>query len=116
MFIRFFGSLIVMSLFVSGLLGMRIASGHDVPDFMVDLWGTCFGCGVLSWMQTDARLNHRTPCFDFGHLLYQTAPLSIPWYLIRTRGWWTLLIIPMLTLLWMLPGIVARLVWEVMYR
>lgn len=63
---------------------------------------------VLCWMEADARLRRRLPCFDFGFLMGLAFPVSVGWYCIRSRGWgWgTLLLLTLISLL-LLPHFIA---------
>jgi hypothetical protein len=42
---------------------------------------------LVMWAMFDARRRRATPCFDFGMLLMLFWYVSIPWYLVATRGW-----------------------------
>jgi hypothetical protein len=46
----------------------------------------CWSWPVVIWMDHDARLTRRRPCYDFGLLLASTFPLSLAWYCFWTRG------------------------------
>ena len=79
------------------LLGVYCAIGgavrQPVSPFLeiVFMWGiaTC----VVMWTVRDARTRRCTPCFDFGTFVFFTWFISVPCYLIATRGWRGLLII-----------------------
>jgi hypothetical protein len=67
-------------------------------------------------MVSDARRRGCTPFFDFGFLAYITLPLSLPWYLVRTRGWLRgLLVLLFVVALWLAPRIIAMIAWKVLY-
>ncbi len=110
-FLQSFGPLLLMS-FVGSVVSWPCAMmGRDPSNTFLDVWVCGFYVGVLSWIETDARLYRRTPCFDFGYLMSMAMPFSLIWYLLSTRGWWTFLLIPMLIFLWMLPGISLAIAW-----
>lgn len=68
----------------------------------------------VTWVQYDAGRRRCTPCFDFGTFVMATWGFSVPVYLVWTRRWWGVLVAVMFLGLWLLPFIVAMIVWIVM--
>ncbi len=108
-FLRSFGPLFFVT-----LIGCAVLSGYESadrsPPLLFALWGNVFWLSVVTWVQTDAQLRRQTPCFDFGWLVWMTAGVSIPWYLLRTRGSRGLLILLMFLFLLVLPRYAAIIV------
>jgi hypothetical protein len=50
------------------------------------VWGYVLPVALVMWAMFDARRRTATPCYDFGFLMYLCWYLSVPWYLIHTRG------------------------------
>ena len=101
-------------LFLVTLMGCALLSGYELadhsPPLIFELWGNVFWLSAVTWIQTDAQLRRQTPCFDFGWLVWMTAGVSIPWYLLRTRGSRGLLILLMFLFLLVLPHFAATIV------
>ena len=110
-FFQSFGPLFLMSLVGSVLSWICAMLGRDPSNTFIQVWTYAFYPGVFSWVETDARLYRRTPFFDFCFLISFAVPFSLFWYLFRTRGSWTLLLVPMLFVLWMLPAISLAIAW-----
>jgi hypothetical protein len=47
-------------------------------------WGPPIG--VTIWLTADSRRLRAIRAYDTGLLFYLTWPLSLPWYVVRTRG------------------------------
>ena len=112
-FVRSYGWLLIASAIVAVFNSLYVIinvrpSVHAqlIADFTLPV---CF----MTWVQTDARIRRCTPFFDFGTFVCVMWSLAIPWYLIWTRGWRGLLVILMFLGLWILPTIVAAVVWTV---
>lgn len=82
------------------LLGMYCAIGGAVrqpASPVLDVLSIVFMFGIATcvamWTVRDARTRRCTPCFDFGTFVFFTWFISMPYYLIATRGWHGLLII-----------------------
>src|ERR1051325_4672081 len=41
---------------------------------------------VILWIQSDAKKNSIGTVLDLGFLIYITWPITIPWYVLKTRG------------------------------
>ena len=64
-----------------------------------------------TWVQTDARRRGCTPCFDFGMFVAMIWALTVPWYLIWTRGWRGVALTAMFIGMFLTPYIVATVVY-----
>jgi hypothetical protein len=69
----------------------------------------CWAWPVLIWMDHDAHLKRRRPCYDFGLFLMATFPLSVVWYCFWARGRRGLKLLLGLACLLFLPVFVASL-------
>ena len=114
-FMNSFGALLVFTLIGCAVLTGYSFRGRFPPQFMFQLWDNVFWLSVVSWIQTDARLRRQTPCFDFGWLVWLTAWIAIPWYVVRTRGWRGLFVLLMFLVLYSLPPYLAMQVWIVLH-
>jgi len=70
-----------------------VAERPPVSPFfqLVVSWGIA-AC-VAMWTVQDARSRRSTPCFDFGMFVFFTWFMTVPCYLIATRGWRGLIIV-----------------------
>jgi hypothetical protein len=115
-FFRSFWPLFVITAGASATLSGYLLADISPPPIMIDLWDKVFGFWVLIGIQNDARLRKRTPCFDFGFLIWVTAIISVPWYFWSSRGFFKgMLILLMLAILLALPQIVFQIVWTARY-
>lgn len=62
------------------------------------------------WVRDDARARGCTPCFEFDSFIFFTWWLSIPGYLIVTRGWRGLLVAVTAVLLFLVTAIACAIV------
>jgi hypothetical protein len=44
------------------------------------------GIAVITWLVADSKRTGVAGVYDAGLLFYVTWPLSVPWYVVRTRG------------------------------
>jgi hypothetical protein len=112
-FLRSYGWLLIVTAIVAVFESLYVIAyatpstyAQLIADFTLPI---CFA----TWVQTDARIRRCTPFFDFGTFILVLWSLAIPWYLIWTRGWRGLLVTLMFVGLWILPTIVARVVWTI---
>jgi len=115
-FVKSFWPLFVITPCASAMLSGYLFADIEPPALMIDLWGKVFGFWVLIGIQNDARLRKKTPCYDFGFLLWVTASISVPWYFWSTHGFFKgMLILLLFLFLLTLPEIVLQLVWVARY-
>lgn len=114
-FLHSFGPLFLMSFGGSAISVVCVLMGSDPCNTFMQVWTSGFCLGVLAWIETDARQRRRTPFFDFGYLISFGMPLTLFWYLFKTRGWWTFLLVPMLYFVWMIPAISMAIAWASIY-
>jgi hypothetical protein len=50
------------------------------------LWSLAFGAVLASWTVADAQSRSCRRSFDFGYFTWMLWPVSLPYYLIHTRG------------------------------
>jgi len=70
---------------------------------------------LVLWMDADARKLRRLPCYDFGMMVAIFFPLSLVWYCLWSRGWRGLLVLLMLLALFVVPYVIAAVLWGVLY-
>lgn len=93
-----------------------LLAGISPPEPGRQLWGSFFWLTVLVWIQNDAKLRQRTPCYDFGFLLWMTAFVSVPWYLCSSSGFKRgALLLLLFLLLSVFPDYVMLIVWDALY-
>lgn len=109
-FWKSYGGLFLVTGMLTGFqLGYVLAKA--VPSAMANMIAAfTFGICVLTWIQDDARVRHKTPCFDFGLFLTYTSPFSVVGYLIWTRGGRGLLVAFLLLIMALIPSVVAETV------
>jgi hypothetical protein len=78
---------------------------------------TSFGWALLVglWIVSDARRRECTPCFDFGLFCYMFFPVVVPGYCFWSRGWRGLVMLAVIASTWIVPFIIASVVWMVLY-
>ena len=91
-FLRSYGALYAIALVV-GMYSAIYATARLPISPVVQI---VFSCGTATclamWACLDARSRRCTPCFDFGTFVFFTWYITVPCYLIATRGWPGLLI------------------------
>ena len=65
---------------VSGLKGYEASSSTHM------LWGFSFLFLVAFWVTADSKRGDFEAPFELGFLVYILFPITLPWYLISTRG------------------------------
>ena len=110
-FVRCYGALLVVSGMLAAFHSAYVIAG--VPQSPAALMIASFLLPVcfVTWVQFDARKRRCTPCFDFGTFVMATWAFSVPLYLIWTRGSWGVPLAAMFVALFVLPYLVAMIVW-----
>ncbi len=106
-------------LLTTGLSAFWIAyvlRGVPISDGAETLTSVSFCLFTILWVESDAHRRGRTPCHEFGFLVYLFFPLSIVWYLFWTRGARGILVMIALLALFGTPAIVAALTCLAMGR
>lgn len=69
-----------------------------------ELLVTCATAALFAtWVVADAESRRAVPCYDFGTFVFFTWIVSLPWYLVHTRGARGLLLVLALLATWLLP-------------
>jgi hypothetical protein len=108
--------LLAFSVALSGLLSAYVAIGY-VPSATFDIAASFVWTVLLAlWIVADARRRMGIPCFDFGLYCYCFMPITVSWYCIRSRGWRGVLLLLAIAGTWIVPFLVAGLVWRLLSR
>lgn len=59
-----------------------IAQHHAIYQ----LWTSLYWLTIAMWVIEDARCTGKTPCYDFGLFLSIAMPVTLLWYVVRSRG------------------------------
>jgi hypothetical protein len=81
-----FGPLLGLAAILAAFASLYVLLGKQPPQEFESLMAPCIGFFLVYWMVLDARRRHCVPCHDFGFLVAVFLPLSLPWYLVWTRG------------------------------
>jgi hypothetical protein len=110
-FLQSYGMLLIFATLVSIFTSLYAATGiaQSLMAEAISSW-TLPICFVL-WVQADARSRRCTPCYDFGMFVLFTWLVSVPWYLIWTRGRRGLAVAFLFFGLLVAPSVTADLVW-----
>jgi hypothetical protein len=100
-----FGLAAVYAVGLSILLSRRFV----VPETSSELYLSFFGLFLTWWVMIDVRERRTEVPYDFGYFILCTWPISIPYYILRTRGWKGGLLVAGLVGLWVAPMIFAAL-------
>lgn len=96
-------------LVAAALLGIFDAThwvfGHSFPSAAGILVTIATAAMCASWVEADADSRRLIPCYDFGTFVFFTWIISVPWYLVHTRGPRGLLLVLALMAAWLLPFI-----------
>lgn len=65
---------------VSGVKGYQVSSSTYM------LWSFSFLFLVAFWVTADSKKGNFEAPFELGFLIYILFPITLPWYLISTRG------------------------------
>ena len=88
-------------------LSIVLSQHFVIPETSSRLYLFFFGLFLTWWVIFDARVRRIGVPYDFGYLVLFTWPISIPYYIIRTRGWKGGLFVAGLVGLWVSPMIFA---------
>ncbi len=114
------GPLAAIAVLSGGLAAFEVAYAalDVVPSEMFNLLAEySLPLAVVLWVAADARQRRRVPCHDFGWLVLVYYPVSVAWYLIRTRGWLRGVgMLLVLIVLLCLPNLCATIAWTLRGR
>ena len=85
-FLRSFGPLLVITLMLGAFASVYVILGIRMSDLAYVVYTCTLPIAFVRWGELDARRNKRTPCCDFGMLLLLVWPVTVPGYLLWTRG------------------------------
>jgi len=107
--------LLLFSLVLALSLSAYLASGLVPSEGFQVVASFTWTVLLAMWVMGDARRRERTPCLDFGLFCYLFSPIVVPWYCFSSRGWRGALTLFALIVLWLMPYVVATLVWRAVY-
>lgn len=84
------------------------------PTFQVAT-SFCWSLLLAFWIVADARRRKCVPCFDFGFFCYVFLPIAVPWYCLWSRGPRGVLTLVAFAALWLVPYMIASVVWLALY-
>jgi hypothetical protein len=88
-----------------------VALGTSDPEIAAQLTSFGLALAFVIWMMADARIRRRTPCYEFGFLVWVYFPLSLVW----SRGWRAVFVLTGLFALMSLPRISTVMAWVLRY-
>ena len=94
---------------------VHAALDPPVPRLAMAALPLAFPLFVILWVVADARRRRLTPCFDFGFFVALGFPLSVAWYVLRTRKLWGVVVLAALFGLFVFPFVCAALVLMTKY-
>ena len=100
-FLRTYGSLYLIALLIAVYATVYAMPGMVPSSYAGALFSLGTALFMAMWVCSDARRRHRTPCFEFGTFIFLTWIVSVPGYLLVTRGWKGLLVVVTVFLLFM---------------
>ncbi len=71
---------------------------------------------LIYWIIADSRRERSATFMDFGFLCVMFFPLSVPWHCFRSRGWRGVFTLMLLLGIWLVPYLVAIVVWTFLHR
>jgi hypothetical protein len=108
--------LLFFSIGFGAILSAYMALGA-APSLGFETAASFVWCVLLAlWIVNDARRRRGIPCFDFGLYCYFLLPVTITWHCVSTRGWRGILLLLAICATWILPYLVARIVWQFLHR
>ena len=110
-FLRCYGWLLIVAAMLAVFNSVYVVAGVTPSTFARLITAQTLPICFATWVQADARSRRCTPCCDFGMFVLATWILSVPWYLIWTRGWRGLLVTASFFGLLILPSLTAVFVW-----
>lgn len=105
----------IFSVVLTAFLATYLATGFS-PSTTFEI-ASSFSWSLLLafWVVTDARRREGIPCFDFGFFCYLFPPIVVPWYCFWSRGWRGTLLLATIVCLWLMPYVVASMLWLALY-
>jgi hypothetical protein len=92
-----------------------VTLGTSDPEIAALLTSIGLSLAFVIWMMADARIRRRTPCYEFGFLVWVYFPLSLIWYVVWSRGWRAVFVLTGLFALMLLPRISTVMAWVLRY-
>lgn len=102
-FLRCYGGLVAAAVVLAVFNTVYVVTGTIPSPAAQMIMAFALPLYMMSWVEADAYQRRCTPCFDFGFFLFLTWLISIPAYLIWTRGWRGLLVILLFVGLFIFP-------------
>ena len=110
-----YGPLLGLVASLTATTSMYVILGERPPEAVEAILRVAPAFFLVYWVVVDARRLRRVPCYEFGFLVGVFLPVSLPWYLIWSRGLRGLLLLGFFLLLINLPDLVAMIVWQLKY-
>ncbi|MEQ8789906.1 MAG: hypothetical protein RIC55_26665 [Pirellulaceae bacterium] len=86
-FVRTYGALYLVA-FGLAVAASAMTLARTPPQPLLELLIWLMTASTLAlWVRSDARGRDCTPCFEFDSFIFFTWWLSLPGYLVFTRGW-----------------------------
>ena len=70
---------------------------------------------LVYWIVADTNSRHAASCYDYFFLCMVFFPLSLFWHCFRSRGWRGCFTLLLLALMWIIPYLIANVVWSILY-
>jgi hypothetical protein len=110
-----FAPLVFFSVALTAMLATYLVGGF-APSPTFEMLSTLSWALLLAlWVVADARRRKQIPCYDFGFFCYLFLPVLVPGYCFWSRGWRGVLTLVAIATLWLMPYIVATMVWIALY-
>jgi len=86
-FLRSYGALYAVALLLGIYCGVYGATQSIVAPLVQFVFSFGTATFLALWVCRDARSRRSTPCFDLGTFVFFTWYITVPSYLVATRGW-----------------------------
>jgi hypothetical protein len=86
-FLRSYGALYAVALVIGIYCGVNAATQSIIAPLVQFVFSYGAATFLALWACRDARSRQSTPCFDFGMFVFFTWYITVPAYLVVTRGW-----------------------------
>jgi hypothetical protein len=107
--------LVLFSVALTTLLCISLIAGFAPSATFELVASVSWSLLVAFWVMSDARRRRCVPCYDFGMFCYVFLPWIVPWYCFWSRGRRGVLTLGTIVGLWLVPYVVAAVVWQMIY-
>ena len=109
-----YGPLLGLVTALAAIASMYVVLGERPPESVDAIFRLAPALFLVYWVVIDARRLRRVPCHDFGFLVGLFLPVSLPWYLVWSRGLRGLFLLGFFLFLLTLPTFTAAIVRQLM--